>query len=257
MGQEVARRFGRTEGIEVAFAVDRDCVGQSLRSVAGGRAPELPISNGLGAALDAHPAHVLVDFTHPGCAADHALSSLRRGVAPVIGTSGVSASDVQEIREACEEFQTPAMIVPNFAIGAVLMMKFAELAARWMPDVEIIELHHDQKLDAPSGTAKRTAEMIAMARQHHPAVPASPVISVEGVLGGSHHNVPVHSVRLRGLVAHQICLFGGEGETLTVRHDSHDRASFMTGVELCVRQVWNQKGCVVGLDNLLFPGLGR
>lgn len=251
MGREVARSLHRAEGVEVVMAVDHNCAGESLAHATGVGAPEIIVRPHLGEALDQQEVNVIVDFTHPGCATAHALSALKRNIAPVIGTSGIGQDDLREIRQACADYDTPAMVVPNFAIGAVLMMKFAELAAKWMPDVEIIELHHDQKADAPSGTAKRTAELIAAARQHKPSKKPDALVTVEGALGATYHGVPMHSVRLKGLVAHQVVLFGGDGETLMIRHDSLDRASFARGVELCVKKVWSQSGLVVGMDRLL------
>lgn len=250
MGQESARALGQATGIEVVAAVDRAHPGESLRAIAGPRVPDLVIQDRVGAALDAVEADVLVDFTQPGAAANHAESALKRRVAPVIGTSGLSAQDLRDISQAAAEFETPAMVVPNFAIGGVLMMRFAQQAAKWLPDVEIIEMHHDQKLDAPSGTATRTAELIAAARSGTPWR-SEEIIKVEGVRGGSVAGVPVHSVRLKGLVAHQMVMFGGLGETLTIRHDSLDRTSFMAGVILAVREVWNRTGLTIGLDELL------
>ncbi|HRI43880.1 MAG TPA: 4-hydroxy-tetrahydrodipicolinate reductase [Fimbriimonadaceae bacterium] len=250
MGQETARALGQATGIEVVSAVDRAHPGESLRAIAGPRAPDLVIQDKVGAALDADEANVLVDFTQPGAAANHAESALKRGVAPVIGTSGLSAQDLRDIAQVCAEFDTPAMVVPNFAIGGVLMMRFAQQAAKWLPDVEVVEMHHDQKVDAPSGTATRTAELIAGARQGQPKR-GEELIKAEGVRGGTIAGVPVHSVRLKGLVAHQMVMFGGLGETLTIRHDSLDRTSFMPGVILAVREVWSRTGLTIGLDELL------
>jgi 4-hydroxy-tetrahydrodipicolinate reductase len=152
----------------------------------------------------------------------------------------------------CRETGVPGMVVPNFAIGAVLMMRFAEIAAAWLPDCEIVEMHHDRKEDAPSGTAQMTAQRIGKARTEEPTRLPRAAIKVEGVRGGSVAAVPIHSVRLPGLVAHQIVMFGGPGETLTLRHDSMDRASFMSGVKLCVRKVRTLEGLAVGMDKLIF-----
>ena len=144
------------------------------------------------------------------------------------------------------------MYVPNFAVGAVLMMRFAEMAARWMPDAEIIELHHDRKEDAPSGTALLTAEKIAKARVAEPTRLPRAVMKVEGARGGSAFGVPVHSVRLPGFLAHQEVMFGNQGEVLTIRHDSLDRVGFMHGVRLCATHVRSLPGFSVGLDTILF-----
>jgi 4-hydroxy-tetrahydrodipicolinate reductase len=209
------------------------------------------ITSRLGETLDAVECHVLVDFTTAGVGAAHAMSALQRGVAPVIGTSGISDRDTREIAEASRSSGTPAMIVPNFAVGATLMLQFAKVAAKWMPHVEIIEMHHDEKADAPSGTAKRTAEVIDEVRGDPPRARVREQVKVEGVRGGKIDNIPVHSVRLRGLVAHQLVMFGNDGEVLTLRHDSFGRDSFMAGVELAVRHVWDLQGLTVGLDVLM------
>lgn len=251
MGVVMARALSVCEGIELVGAVDREHVGESLKDVAGARNSELKIEDKLGATLDACNAHVLLDLTHPGAAAAHAVSALKRGVAPVIGTSGLSQTDLKEIAGASGEHKTPAMVVPNFAIGAVLMMKFSQMAARWMPDVEIVEMHHDSKADAPSGTARRTAEMIAAIMPERPASGVREMVKLDGVRGGTVGGVHIHSVRLLGLVAHQEVLLGGAGELLTIRHDTMDRSCFVQGVKLSIREVWNQDGLVIGIDHLI------
>lgn len=251
MGQEVARTLGASPEFEILVACDLQHTGESLRAVAGEPAPEVILCDKLGSALDGAPCDVLIDFTHPSSAFAHAESALKRGVAAVIGTSGMDDESLRELATLCDTSQTPAMVVPNFALGAVLMMHFAELAAKWMPHCEIIELHHDRKADAPSGTATLTAQRIAAARLTVPAA-REELIKADGARGGTVQGVPVHSVRLPGLVAHQQVLFGGPGETLTLAHDSLDRASFMEGVALCARSVRGLKGLTIGMDALLF-----
>jgi len=251
MGMETARAVTQAVGLELVLAIDRAHVGERLRDLAGGRAADIVIEDKLGAALDRVETDVLIDFTNHGSAVQNASSALARKVAPVIGATGVSAMDVRGLASLSKEHQTPGMYVPNFAVGAVLMMHFAALAARWLPNAEIIELHHDFKQDAPSGTAMLTAEKIAEARRTGPSVAPTPMLKVEGARGGLHRDVPLHSVRLPGLLAHQEVMFGGIGEVLTIRHDSMDRTSFMEGVTLCARKVWEQKGFVVGMERLL------
>jgi 4-hydroxy-tetrahydrodipicolinate reductase len=174
-------------------------------------------------------ADVVVDFTTPDTALANIRTCVDAGVHAVVGTTGF---DLDEARRIAETGNVNVLVAPNFAIGAVLMMRFAAEAARHMPEVEIVELHHDRKLDAPSGTAKRTAELIADA-------------------GGNVHE-PIHSVRLPGLVAHQEVLLGGQGQTLSIRHDSIDRSSFMPGVLLAVRRLGElEQPLTVGLENLL------
>ena len=202
-------------------------------------------------------ADVCVDFTHPDSVMANASWLLRAGVHAVVGTTGLTAEDLAEL----EALTGPAnaLVAPNFAIGAVLLMAFAQQAAVHLPQVEIIELHHDRKVDAPSGNALRTAALIDRARRSAPAgtAAAEGVPAVVGPVGnpargGVHDDVAIHSVRLGGLVAHQEVIFGGLGETLTIRHDSLDRSSFMPGVLLAVRQVGQRPGLTVGLEHLLF-----
>ncbi|HRF58334.1 MAG TPA: 4-hydroxy-tetrahydrodipicolinate reductase [Fimbriimonadaceae bacterium] len=251
MGREVARTLGATEDLLLVAAVDRREVGRSVADLVGAPAAPVPIAGELATAIHATQAEVLVDFTQPEAARPNAIAALEAGCAVVIGTSGLGASELDEIEAVAVRQRTPALVVPNFAIGAVLMMKFAAEAARWMPWAEVIELHHDGKLDAPSGTATRTAQLIAEARSVAPEMPAGTVVKFEGARGASVSGVPVHSVRLRGLVAHQEVLFGGDGETLSIRHDSLDRRSFMEGVKLCVRGVRQLTGLTVGMDALM------
>lgn len=251
MGREVLMAVHAADGLELVSAVDREHSGVNAREF-GSKFPDLTIQPKLGAALDAAPADVLVDFSHASSAPGHAQSALKRGVSPVLGVTGMSDGDLRELGLQCRELGVPAMYVPNFAIGAVLMMRFAEIAARWMPDAEIIELHHDRKEDAPSGTAMRTAELIQRGRTGPAPSKPVPALKVPGARGANFQDVHIHSVRLRGLVAHQQVMFGGHGEVLTLRHDSMDRASFMEGVKLAVRSVRLLQGLTVGLESLLF-----
>lgn len=193
-------------------------------------------------------ADVCVDFTHPDSVKTNVAWLLKSGVHAVVGTTGLDAEDLAEL----EALTGPAnaVIAPNFAIGAVLMMEVAKLIAPHMPHVEVIESHHDHKADAPSGTALRTAELIAAARATAVTVPGPADSPARGRVVG---DVPVHSVRLPGLVAHQEVVFGGLGQTLTIRHDSIDRSSFMPGVLLAVKEVGRRPGLTVGLEHLLLP----
>jgi 4-hydroxy-tetrahydrodipicolinate reductase len=213
-----AGRMGETVCAAVEGAADMELAGRAD--------PALGVE--LGSALDG--ADVVVDFTTPDTAPANVRACLAAGVHAVVGTTGF---DLEAMREAAEGAGgANCFVAPNFAIGAVLLMQAAQLAARHMPECEIVELHHDRKLDAPSGTAKRTAELIRAA-------------------GGNVHE-PIHSVRLPGLVAHQEVIFGGEGQTLSLRHDSIDRSSFMPGVLLAVRRVADlPERFTVGLEKLL------
>ncbi|WP_245717694.1 4-hydroxy-tetrahydrodipicolinate reductase [Nocardia jejuensis] len=197
---------------------------------------------------------VVVDFTSPGVVMPNLKWLVENGIHAVVGTTGFDAERLGQVRGwLAQSPETGVLIAPNFAIGAVLSMRFAEQAARWFESVEVIELHHPNKLDAPSGTAYRTAGLIAAAREKA-GVGRSPDATkdeLEGARGADVDGVRVHSVRLAGLVAHQEVLFGTQGETLTIRHDSIDRTSFVPGVLLGVRKTPLRPGLTVGIDPLL------
>jgi 4-hydroxy-tetrahydrodipicolinate reductase len=199
-------------------------------------------------------AQVIVDFTHPDVVMDNLRFCVDQGIHAVVGTSGFDDTKLASLREwLAAKPDLGVLIAPNFALGAVLSMKFAQAAARYFETVEIIELHHDRKADAPSGTAAHTARLIAQARSAAGLgeIPDATTSELDGARGALVDDIRVHSVRLRGLVAHQEVLFGGTGETLTLRHDSLDRTSFMPGVLHGVRAVRERPGLVVGLENVL------
>lgn len=196
---------------------------------------------------------VVVDFTAPDVVMRTIEHCVPKGIHVVVGTSGFDATRLAEVRDLLAGHPAVGVLVaPNFSIGAVLMMRFAAMAAPLFESVEIIELHHPDKVDAPSGTAVRTAELIAAAREGRPS-PDATTTALDGARGAQVEGVTVHSVRMRGLVAHQEVVLGGVGETLTIRHDSLDRASFMPGVVLGVRKVGDHPGLTVGLDAFLDP----
>jgi 4-hydroxy-tetrahydrodipicolinate reductase len=199
-------------------------------------------------------AQVAVDFTSPGAVMDNIAWCIDHGVNVVAGTSGFTAERLRVIEDRLRTAPDVAvLVVPNFSVGAVLMMRFAAQAARFYESVEIIELHHPSKVDAPSGTARRTAELVAGARRAAAlgAMPDASADTLDGARGADVDGVAVHSVRVRGLVAHQEVILGGPGETLTIRHDSLDRESFMPGVLAAVRSVVDRRGLMVGLDEVL------
>jgi 4-hydroxy-tetrahydrodipicolinate reductase len=194
---------------------------------------------------------VAVDFTSAVAAAGNLRWCGLNGVHAVVGTTGLSPGDLADLAALFDGSRCNAVVAPNFAIGAVLMMRLAELAAPWFESAEIMELHHDQKIDAPSGTALLTAERMAKASPEWAPDPTEKEV-LEGARGGlSPGGIRIHSVRLRGLVAHQEVLLGTTGQSLSIRHDSYDRTSFMPGVLLAVRQVGSRPGLTIGLDALL------
>lgn len=197
-------------------------------------------------------ADVVIDFTTPDAVMTTLDTCIARGIHCVVGTTGFTSDRLDQVREICARHpEVGVLIAPNFGIGAVLMMRFAAMAAPYFESVEVVELHHPDKVDAPSGTAVHTARAIAAARTHLAPQPDATATVLDGARGASVEGIPVHSVRLRGLVAHQEVLFGGEGETLSLRHDSLDRSSFMPGVLLGVREVAGRPGLTVGLDRYL------
>ena len=233
MGQTVCKAVDAAPDLDLVAMVD---VGDWLFSVA-----------------DAG-AQVLVDFTHPDVVMDNVRFAIDQGIHAVVGTTGMTKEREATIREwLADAHDLGVLVAPNFAIGAVLSMQFAQLAARYYESVEVIELHHPSKADAPSGTAARTAELISQARAAAGVgpVPDATTESLDGARGAIVDGIRVHSVRLAGLVAHQEVLFGTEGETLTIRHDSLHRSSFMPGVLLGIREIPSRPGLTVGLESFL------
>jgi 4-hydroxy-tetrahydrodipicolinate reductase len=235
-----AGRMGR----QVCEAVDAAEDMQVVAGIDAGDDPQLAVEAG---------AQTAVIFSTPDSALDNIEFCVANGIHAVVGTSGFGPDKVAQVEKLLAGTDVGVLIAPNFSLGAVLMMKFAAQASAYFESVEIIELHHPNKLDAPSGTALRTAQLIAEARATAGVAP-SPDATAEDAdhhRGGKVEDVTIHSVRLRGLIAHQEVLLGGEGETLTIRHDSLDRASFMPGVLLGVREVANHPGLTVGLEHYL------
>jgi 4-hydroxy-tetrahydrodipicolinate reductase len=251
MGREAVNLVRSTENYQLAAVVDHKNDGGLLSDFEGFTGLDVPVYTNIGECLQKVNADVLIDLTTPEFGMMHTKTALENGVRPVVGTTGFSKENLKELEELCQEKGIGCVIAPNFAVGAVLMMKFAQMAGKYFNDVEIIEMHHDQKLDAPSGTAVKTAEMIAEARkpkiQGHPEEKET----IAGARGANYDGMHIHSVRLPGLVAHQQVMFGSEGQTLLIRHDSYNRASFMSGVKLAVDTVLNIDTLVYGLENII------
>ncbi len=248
MGSTVCRAVVGDPELRLVAAVDPFHAGIDVRSVTGADLPGMQISPDADSLARAE-ADVAVDFTHLDAARDNVDWCAANGIHVVVGTTGFTQADYDEL--ATRFTRSNCLIAPNFAIGAVLMMRFAELAAPYFETAEIIELHHDQKIDAPSGTALSTAERMADRSSDWAPDPTTKQV-VEGTRGGvAPGGIRIHSVRLRGLVAHQEVLLGTAGQSLSIRHDSYDRASFMPGVMLAVKAVASHPGVTVGLDSLL------
>ena len=242
-------RMGRTVCNAVKADAELELVGAV--DVLSGEVEGLTVETNLDAALKRLTPDVMIDFTRPAVVFDNVMTALANKVSPVVGTTGLSDESKEKIRALAEKNSTPAFIAPNFALGAVLMMLTARKIAKYMPDVEIIELHHDKKLDAPSGTAELTAKMISEVRTPHKQGHPDEEERLPHVRGAEVDGIKIHSVRLPGYVAHQEVIFGGLGQTLPIRHDSTGRDSFMPGVVLACKKVRNLRGLTVGLDKIL------
>ncbi|HTL24862.1 MAG TPA: 4-hydroxy-tetrahydrodipicolinate reductase [Mycobacteriales bacterium] len=224
-----------------------------VRAVSAAPDLELGPTYDVGDALDLTGVDVAVDFTHPDGVMDNLKACIEAGVHAVVGTTGFDDQRLAQVQEWLSGTEVGVLVAPNFGIAAVLMMRFAAQAAPFFDSVEIVELHHPRKIDAPSGTATRTAELVAAARAAAgcPPMPDATATGLPGARGADVAGIPVHGIRLAGLVAHQEVLLGTEGETLTIRHDSLHRSSFMPGVLLAVREVRRRPGLTVGLESLL------
>ncbi len=250
MGQAVVRAVMEDPELQLVGAVDI-AAGRDVGEMVGlGKSGIVAVAD-LAEAIDESKPEVMVDFTRPDVVYGNAVLALKKGVSPVIGTTGLSAEAKSELETLSRDNAIPVFIAPNFAIGAVLMMLMAKQAAKYMPEVEIIELHHDKKLDAPSGTALQTAAMISEVRRAHQQGNPEESEKVAGARGADVEGMHIHSVRLPGYVAHQEVIFGGLGQTLTIRHDSLNRESFMPGVCLACKKVRSLQGLVIGLDKVM------
>ncbi|RNA69165.1 4-hydroxy-tetrahydrodipicolinate reductase [Alteribacter keqinensis] len=251
MGKEAVTMVTETEEFELAAVIDRKYDGMSMRDVDDLPNLDVPVFTDAGECFEKIKPDVLIDLTNPQTGKVHMKQALLNGVRPVIGTTGFTEEDVAELSSLAEEKELGAIIAPNFAIGAILMMKFSQMAARYMPDAEIIEQHHDRKLDAPSGTAVKTAQLISEVRQEKQQGHPKEEETLPGARGAEFDGMRIHSVRLPGLVAHQEVLFGGEGQTLKIRHDSMNRRSFMPGVKLACEAAMKLNVLVYGLEHII------
>ena len=258
MGREVIKAVAASRDLLLLGAVDRnlDCIGQDIGEIVGCGPLEVPLLNDLQSVLVLATQEkiqgVMVDFTHPDSVYENVRSSIAYGVRPVVGTTGLSPRQIEDLAEFANKASTGCLIIPNFSIGMVLLQQAALSASRYFDHVEIIELHHNQKADAPSGTAIKTAEMLAeVGKSFNP----EQVKETEAIVGARGallaENIRIHSIRLPGLIAHQEVIFGAAGQVYTLRHDTTDRSCYMPGVLLCIRKVTELKTLVYGLEKLL------
>jgi 4-hydroxy-tetrahydrodipicolinate reductase len=252
MGSEVVRAVCAESDLILVAAVDPRGEGQDAAAFAGLPASGVVIRPNLIDALAETRPDVAIDFTEPDAAFANALAVVAAGSRPVIGTTGIPSDGIRQLAQAITETGLSGLVAPNFAIGAVLLMKFAAAAAKYLPHCEIIELHHDGKKDAPSGTALYTARLIAAAkRTGAPVAAVQEQILIPGARGCISDGVPIHSVRLPGYVASQEVIFGGPGQTLSLRHDTIDRKCFMPGIVMATRRIVDLQGFYLGLESIL------
>lgn len=252
MGTEAVQAVQKADGMEIVSILDYKHDGLHLDTTqVNSHEVGYPIYTDFEQLVEETSPHVLLDLTTPDVVFNNMHKAIELGVFPVVGTSGLQKEEIEQLSELAKERGIGGIIAPNFSIGAVLLMKFSAYAARFLDNIEIIELHHDQKLDAPSGTAVKTAEMITHVRQEKKQGHPDEEETIQGARGADVEGMKIHSVRLPGLLAHQEVLLGGEGELLTLRHDSFNRSSFMSGVILSIREVMNQKELVYGLENII------
>ncbi|MFK4565661.1 4-hydroxy-tetrahydrodipicolinate reductase [Enterococcus sp. UD-01] len=250
MGATATKMVLAQENFELVGVLDPFEEKTNLNELAEYSQIDVPIFKEKEAVLTVKP-DVWIDFTIPEVAYENTRFAVEHAIAPVVGTTGFTEEQLTELTVRSKELKIGGLIAPNFAIGAVLMMQFAQKAAAYFPDVEIIELHHDNKLDAPSGTALKTAEMMHEVRKEKSQGHPEEKELIAGARGADFAGMKIHSVRLPGLVAHQQVQFGAPGEGLTIRHDSYDRSSFMSGVALGCEKVVELDHLVYGLENLL------
>lgn len=251
MGREVVKMVLEDEALQLVAAVDPSAGPIDAGLFAGKTNTGVIVSATLDEALSSSAADVLVDFTVPQAAYSNTKASIMYGVRPVIGTTGFTPEQIEELDELCVQKGIGGLIAPNFSIGAILMMKFAAEASKYLPHVEIIEYHGDQKLDAPSGTSIKTAELISQARQELRQGNPKEEETIEGARGAYYNGFRIHSVRLPGVFAQQEVVFGGYGQSLKIRHDSYDRAGYMPGVNVAVKKVMTYSGLIYGFEHIM------
>ncbi|MFC4808521.1 4-hydroxy-tetrahydrodipicolinate reductase [Paenibacillus sp. GCM10023250] len=251
MGREVVKMVLQDEGLTLASAVSPSAGPVDAGTLVGLAPCGVIVQADLETALKSAEADVLVDFTVPHAAYGNTNLAIAYGVRPIIGTTGLTPEQMAELDELCRAKGLGALVAPNFSIGAILMMKFAAQAAKYMPHVEIIEYHGDQKLDAPSGTSIKTAELISEARQEFRQGNPNEKEIIEGARGGYYNGFRIHSVRLPGVFAQQEVVFGGYGQTLKIRHDSYERAGYMPGVNVACKKIMMYTGLIYGFEHLM------
>ena len=257
MGRAVVKAVAAAEDMELIGAIDRKHFGEDVGLLAGCGELEIPVTNDLEVMMAqlAQEAQlgVVVDFTHPDSIYENIRTAIAYGVRPVVGTTGLTPEQLSSLAEFADKASIGCLVAPNFSIGTLLQQQMAVMASKYFDHVEIIELHHNQKADAPSGTAIKTAEMLSEVGKTFNPAEVSEKETIAGARGGvCGENVRIHSVRLPGLIAHQEVIYGGLGQILTIRHDTSDRVAYMPGVLLGIRKIVQLKSLIYGLEKLLF-----
>lgn len=251
MGSEAVKMVNNEANFQLVACIDRRNNGKKIKDINAMPDIDVPVFDNPEECFQEIDADVFVDLTIPEVGFEHTKMALQHDIRPVIGTTGFTKDQITELANLSSDKHIGCIIAPNFAIGAVLMMQFAQMAAKFFPDVEIIEKHHDQKLDAPSGSAIKTAELMMDTRdaknQGHPDEQEN----IQGARGANIDGMRIHSMRLPGLVAHQEVVFGGSGQTLSIKHDSYNRQGFMEGIKLAIEEVMTLEELVYGLENML------
>ncbi len=251
MGREVVKMVLNDPELRLVAAIGRSSEGMDAGRMVGLDACGVTVQNDLEQAILTGSPDVLVDFTTPQSVVYNTKTAIQHKVRPIVGTTGLTPGDIEELDKLCREQGIGGLIAPNFSIGAILMMKFAAEAAKYFPHLEIIEYHGDQKLDAPSGTSVKTAEWISKNRRELRQGNPNEEETIEGSRGGYYNGFRIHSVRLPGIFAQQEVIFGAFGQTLKIRHDSYDRAGYMPGVNVAIKKVMNVTGIVYGFEHFM------
>ncbi|NTW05184.1 MAG: 4-hydroxy-tetrahydrodipicolinate reductase [Peptococcaceae bacterium] len=253
MGKEMMKAIWDSADAKVVGAVDPFAEGVDIGSLMGIDATGILVRGNLKSALTELRPDVMVDFTTPSTVYSNICTAFDANVRPVVGTTGINEEQLETVKEMAAKSKTGCIIAPNFTIGALLLIKFAAEASKYFPNVEIIEMHHDGKIDAPSGTAIKTAEMIQKSRKELTGKETGKLEKIDGVRGGYFdEGLRIHSIRLPGMMAHQEVIFGGLGQTLTIRHDALSRDSYIPGLLLAINKVMELDKMVYGLENIIF-----
>lgn len=251
MGREVVKTVLRESDMELVAGVARSTGPVDLGRMVGLEECGVLMSSDVEQALTETRPDVIVDFTGPQTAVSHTNLAIRLGIRPVMGTTGFTPQAIAELDKLCKESNIGGLIAPNFSIGAILMMRFAAQASKYFPNLEIIEYHGDQKLDAPSGTAVKTAELISEVREEIRQGNPKEEETIEGSRGGYYNGFRIHSVRLPGIFAQQEVIMAEQGQALKIRHDSYDRAAYMPGVAIAIRKVMTYSGMIYGFEHFI------